>query len=292
MISSMTGYGRGERFETVRKYIAEVRSENNRFLDISLRLPKNLMALEPKIRALVLDHVSRGRVTVTVISNGPEDEDQHLSLDVELAKSYYRILNDLKTVLNVPGDITLDVLSRLPNLISFDSPEQDVESEWRLIEPALLQAVDDCVAMRQAEGAQLQADMEKRLDLLEQCISEIEDLAPRGVMGAKERLEERLLQLTEIERIDPARLAVEAGLIAERCDVTEECVRFRSHNALFRETLLSRGAVGKRLGFLLQEMNREANTIGSKAIDARVSHVVVSLKEEIEKLREQVQNIE
>jgi uncharacterized protein (TIGR00255 family) len=292
LICSMTGYGRGEFSENNRRYVVEVRTENNRFLDISIRLPRTLVLLEQKVKRLIQHSIVRGRILVTVSSEGDDEEKQHLFLDEELAESYYRILQDLKATLALPGDISIDVFSQLPSLITFESPERDVEREWDLIERALQQAIDDLIGMRQAEGELLQADMEKRINLLEKLISEIEVLAPQSVSEAKEKLQERLQTLVDVKHIDPVRFAIEAGLIAERCDVTEECVRFHSHNALFKETLRMDGTVGKRLGFLLQEMNREANTIGSKAVNAQISHVVIRIKEEVEKLREQVQNIE
>ena len=292
MISSMTGYGRGEFSDNGRRYVVEVRSENNRFLDMSIRLPRSLVLLEQKIKQLVQRHISRGRVMVTVNSDGSEDAEQTISLDEELVKSYYSMLQDLKVKFNLPGEISIDVLSRFPNLITFESPERNVEQEWSLIKPALQQAIHNLIGMRQSEGAQLQADMEKRIDLLEELITEVEQQAPQGVLEQKERLQARLQTLVDCEHIDPMRLAIEAGIIAERCDVTEECIRFHSHNKLFRDTLGTDGTIGKRLSFLLQEMNREANTIGSKTIDVQISHIIVHIKEEVEKLREQVQNIE
>ncbi|MFQ6092221.1 MAG: YicC/YloC family endoribonuclease [bacterium] len=292
MVSSMTGYGRGESGGNDRRYIVEVRSENNRFFEVSFRLPKSMASLEQKMKGLVQQYIARGRIFLTMNVEGPDDGKQGLTLDGEVARSYYQILSELKEKLGLPGEITVDVLTRFPNILTFEPAEGDMEQEWPLIEDAVHRAVTSLVDMRRAEGARLQSDLEKRIDLLENLTAEIEELAPLGVAEAKQKLEERLKSLVETDQIDPLRLALEIGVITERCDVTEECVRLHSHNQLFRETLKASDPVGKRLNFLLQEMNREANTIGSKAFDAKISHLVVQIKEEIEKLREQVQNIE
>ena len=292
MISSMTGYGCGESGEATRRYVVEARSENNRFLDISLRLPKTLAFFEQKIKNVVQEYIVRGRIYLTVAVENPSESDQNLVLNEELARTYYSILSDMKEKLDVPGEITIDVLAGFPNIVAFELPESDNEHEWQLIEPALHQAIKELTDMRGAEGARLQSDLENRIHLLESLISRIEQVASQGVSEAKDKLEKRLQSLIGTDQTDPLRLAMEAGIIAERCDVTEECVRFHSHNQLFRETLQSGGTVGKRLGFILQEMNREANTIGSKALNVEISHRIVQAKEEIEKLREQVQNIE
>lgn len=292
MISSMTGYGRGESGEEGRRYTVEVRSENNRFFDISLRLPKTLAPLEQKIKNVVQHCIVRGRIYLTVSVEGTDNCEQFCSLDEDLVRSYYTLLSDIKEKMDLPGEITIDVLSRFPNFWAFEAPERDIEHEWKFIEPALQEAITNLITMRKAEGKRLQLDLEKRIELLERLISDIEEMAPQGVSEAKNKLERRLQSLIGTDKVDPLRLAIEAGIIAERCDVTEECVRFHSHNQLFQETINSGGAIGKRLGFLLQEMNREANTIGSKALNAEISHSIVQTKEEIEKLREQVQNIE
>lgn len=292
MISSMTGYGRGESGGNGRRYIVEVRSENNRFFEVSLRLPKSMASLEQKMKGFIQKFISRGRIYSTVNIEGTEDGEQRLTLDEVAARSYYDILSQLKKKLELPGEITLDVLTRFPNILTFEPPEEDIAQEWHLIESAMHTAMMSLVDMRRTEGARLQADMEKRIGLLEDLVMEIEKQAPLRVEEAKQKLEERLKFLVKTDQIDPLRLALEIGVIAERCDVTEECVRFHSHNLLFRDTLKNDGAIGRRLNFLLQEMNREANTIGSKASDVKISHLVVHMKEEIEKIREQVQNIE
>lgn len=288
----MTGYGRGESCTNGRRYIVELRSENNRFLDISLRLPKTLAPLEPRVKRLVQDSVTRGRISVSLSVDGTEESDQRISLDETSVRSYYDALSEMKKIFNLPGEISLDILTRLPNILKFEPKQEDIEEEWNLLEPALRTALANLSEMRKMEGAQLQTDMEARINVLEGLVEDVEEESPKGVVEAKKKLEERLKSLLDTDHIDPLRLTLEVGFIAERSDVTEECVRFHSHNQLFRSTLQEGGPIGKRLNFLLQEMNREANTMGSKGFNATISHIVVQIKEEIEKLREQVQNIE
>ena len=292
MISSMTGYGRGESDEAARRYVVELRSENNRFLEIYLRLPKTLASLEPKIKSLIQEYVTRGRIYVTLNIDGTDENAGRLTLDETTVRSYCDALSEVKRKFRLSGKITLDILTRFPNILNFETVQEDVEEEWSRIEPALRTALKSLKGMREAEGTQLRTDLEKRIRVLESLIQKIEEESPKGVVEAKKKLEERLKSLLETDHIDPLRMALEVGIIAERCDVTEECVRFHSHNRLFRDTLERGGAIGKRLNFLLQEMNREANTIGSKGFNTTISHIVVQIKEEIEKLREQVQNIE
>jgi uncharacterized protein (TIGR00255 family) len=288
----MTGYGHGEVSENGRKYIVEIRSENNRFLEISLRLPKTLVSLEQRIKNVVQQYVSRGHVYVGLSIEGAGGEERFLGPDEELARIYCQALRTLQEQLALPGEIDIEILSRMPNIITGQTMVRDVEEDWGIVEPALHQAATDLVEMRQAEGQQLCADLKKRVSLLEDLLEQVEGLVPLGIADAKSRLERRLQGLLDEHQCDPLRLALEAGLIAERADVTEECVRFHSHNRLFLETLAVGGHVGKKLGFLLQEMNREANTLGSKSLNADIAHMAVHIKEEIEKLREQVQNIE
>ena len=292
MISSMTGYGRGESDEAARRYVVELRSENNRFLEISLRLPKTLASLEPKIKSLIQEYVTRGRIYVTLNIDGTDENAGRLTLDETTVRSYCDALSEVKRKFRLSGKITLDILTRFPNILNFETVQEDVEEELSRIEPALRTALKSLKGMREAEGTQLRTDLEERIRVLESLIQKIEEESPKGVVEAKKKLEERLKSLLETDHIDPLRMALEVGIIAERCDVTEECVRFHSHNRLFRDTLERGGAIGKRLNFLLQEMNREANTIGSKGFNTTISHIVVQIKEEIEKLREQVQNIE
>ena len=292
MISSMTGYGCGASGSDSRRYVVEIRSENNRFLEISVRLPKALTSLEPRIKNCVQDSLSRGRIYVSLSVDGTSESEQRLVVDDEVVRSYYDALSAIKERFGLRGEITLDIVTRFPNILTFEVLEENIDKEWSFIEPAVRKALTSLMEMRKAEGAQVQVDLEKRVDILEDFITKVEAEAPKGVALAREKLEERLRFILGVAEIDPLRLAVEAGIIAERCDVTEECVRFHSHNHLFKDTLKAGGPIGKRLNFLLQEMNREANTIGSKGYNTIISHCVVQMKEEIEKLREQVQNIE
>lgn len=292
MISSMTGYGRAELEREGVHLVAEVSSVNSRFCELSVRLPRPLSPLELKVRELVQQYVVRGRINLFITWEGLDDSHLFLSLDEDLARAYYRLLTGVKETLNLPGEVDVGILARFPDIFKLEPKEDDLDHAWSLVEEVARMAMEDMVAMRRGEGKRLEVDLRGRIDVLENSLAKIERWAPKRVEEAKGNLEERIKALTDLDEIDPQRLAMEVAVLAERCDITEECVRFHSHNQLFLSTLDEGGVVGRRLNFLLQEMNREANTIGSKANEAQISHAVVRIKEEVERLREQVQNVE
>jgi len=292
MIKSMTGFGRGEVTENGYQAVVEIRSLNGRFCDVSVRLPRNLSELEPRITERVQARIVRGRVSVTVSWNDPEGEHRTFLFNADLARAYRDGLLDLQRQLNVPGEIDIRLLSGMPDVIAYEVEKVDIESAWAIMVKACDTALDQLEQMRQAEGATLSQYLIKRIGVLEKQIEEIQARAPRGVEHARDRLQKRLQELLHVEYVDEQRLAMEVALIAERSDVTEECERFRSHNTQFLEMLNNEKSAGRQLNFLLQEMNREANTIASKTNDADISHIAIRIKEEIEKLREQIQNIE
>lgn len=291
MIVSMSGYGRAELERDGIRLTVEASSVNSRFCEVSVRLPRWLAPLEPKIRGLVQEYVTRGRVDLYLNWEKTDDRTFPISLDLNLVNAYYHLLNQMKERLNLPGEIDVGLIVQLPDIFKVEVKETS-DSTWPLVEEVLRRALEELVAVRREEGRRLEADMRNRIEMLEQMVSEVERRAPERVEKAMVNLEERIKSLTARDEVDPQRLAMEAALLAERCDVTEECVRLHSHHQLFLSTLDQGGVVGRKLIFLLQEMNREANTIGSKANDISISHVVVKMKEEMEKLREQVQNVE
>ncbi len=292
MIASMTGFGKGVAEGDGGQVAVEVRSVNGRYGDVSVHMPRTLSELEPRIKEFVLGCFSRGRVDVSVIFQGAISEQGIPVLKPEVVLAYKRGIEMLRDQLGVSGDINLMRLAALPQVFAFESGANDFEMLWALVQHALQNAIDGCLAMRVTEGKKLAEDFSQRIAYLNTLIDKVEMLAPGRVETVRKRLREKLEQLLTPEQVDKNRLMMEIALLAERSDITEECVRFRSHNVQFLD-MLSRGeAVGRRLNFLLQEMLREANTIGSKAGDAGIAHVVVDIKEEIEKLKEQVQNIE
>ncbi len=293
MIASMTGFGRAECKENGWEVVVEVRSLNHRFLDVEVRAPKPVLLFEHEVKELIRSRVNRGRISATIAVKGEEAPAPGLAVDIALAKTYLRLLRELKHELGIDGEIGLHHLLTFSDIFgSAPLPTEAHEKDWAPIKKALERALEDLVAMRLREGEEIKKDLLARLEVMEQVISAIEKHArvkPREVF---DKLRERVKELVAGEAMDPTRVEMEVALLAERADVTEECIRFKSHITLFRELLEQEGSEGRKLNFLLQEMHREANTIGAKASDAQVAHWVVEIKEEVEKLREQIQNIE
>ena len=292
MISSMTGFGKGEAHTEGARFAVEIKTVNGRYGDVSVHLPRYLTELESRTKDLVLESFERGRIDVSVSVKGDLSGQGLPSLNEEVVGAYLEELRTLKDRDNLDGDLTVSGLAGLPNVFTFEAAQVDVEGAWLAIEPACKAAVAQCVTMRQAEGAKLAEDFSARISSLRDLVGAVERLAPERTGNTRKRLEEKLEALLEPGQVDEGRLLTEIALIAERGDITEECVRFHSHNQQFSDTLELTEAVGRRLNFLLQEMLREANTIGSKASDAEIAHVVVEIKEEIEKLKEQALNVE
>jgi len=290
MVLSMTGYGSAEIEEDGYRFTVEIRSTNGRFCEVRVRLPTSIAALERQVIALVQKHVSRGNVNVSIVRNN----DQNLlrpSVDLDAARAYRDELSHLKEELGLVGEIDLRLLSGLPGV--FSKQEEAIESEraWSVLQKGCLAALEDLTRMRESEGNTLYEDLVHRIDVLDDLLREIERLAPLRVEAARERLRLGVQALLQGQSVDEARLETEIAIFAERSDITEECVRARSHSKQFLNAL-GEDAPGRRLNFLAQEMHREANTIGAKANDADIGFLTVRMKEEIEKLREQVQNVE
>jgi len=292
MIASMTGYGRAELLEGDTKVTVEISSVNNRFCEIQFRLPKNLSPLESRLKELILARISRGKIIYSLTWEEASPPTSYARLNEESADVYFRIMTQLKQRYKLSEEIKLHHFLSLPDLIKVEKEETDLERAWEMVSRITSQALEEFNRMRRAEGERLAQDLSRRITRLEETITQIERLAPKSVESYREKLKRRIAELVEDIAVDQHRIELEVALMAEKCDVTEECVRFKSHNHQFLSALKEDVPVGKRLTFLLQEMNREANTIGSKSADAEISQKVIFLKEEIEKIREQVQNIE
>lgn len=292
MIKSMTGYGRGQWSAENKQVEAEIRSFNHRYLDVSVRLPRKLNALEGQVRNLIKQRVSRGRLEVSVQMEDTSSEEQRFELDISLAKDLHQALKSLKENLNLPGEIGLDTLTNFRDIFVRKEVEIDLEKEWVSLQAALESALTNLEQMRQNEGLNLRTDFLNRLKNVEDLTGRIAEKGPLALNAARDRLAERVAELSGGIEIDPSRLAQEVAFLAERSDISEELVRIKSHLAQFREMLDRREPMGRKMEFLLQEFNREANTIGSKANDAGVSYLTVEIKSELEKMREQVQNVE
>ncbi len=292
MIKSMTGFGRGESEAEGRHIEVEVKAFNHRYCDVVPHLPRTLSVLETRVRNLIRERFSRGRIEVSAQFDDASDAGQKLELDLPLAKEYYSALKTLQESLGIPGEVRLETLTAFREIFARKEVERDLEKEWALLLPALEAALNGLEEMRTQEGIALEKDFSQRLTLVGNMLAEIEQKSPAVLQASRDRLAERVQELSGGVEIDPARLAQEVAFLAERSDITEELVRARSHLARFRAILSQSEPAGRKLDFLLQEMNREVNTIGSKANDAGIAHMVVGIKSELEKLREQVQNIE
>lgn len=292
MIQSMTGYGKAEVREGGLELSIELRSVNHRFLDVVLRLPRSISELETRIKEVISRRLSRGRVSGAIQWAVGNDELGEVTLNREVADRYHALLLDLKESYDLAGDVDLATLASRQDVWKFERRELDLEGTWSLVEKGISEALDELVEMRGREGKQLAQDLAERVSAIRAMGQEIEAWMPGKVEQSKEKLQARLDKLISTPEILPERLAMEAAVLADRMDCTEECVRLRIHCDHFDRYLTEGGPVGRKLNFLLQEMGREANTIGVKANDAEVSHQIVRLKEEVEKLREQVQNIE
>ena len=292
MMKSMTGFGRGEYQGDGMHVEVEVKSFNHRYCDVFPHLPRRLNSLEGQLRNLVKQRVSRGRIEITVQSDLASLADQKLELDLNLARDLHLALKTLQENLALPGEIRLETMANFKEIFSRKEVEMDVEKEWAAIQVALEGALNGLESMRREEGAVLHRDFGQRLKTVEEIVGTIEERAPLALQACRERLAQRVKELSGGIAVDEGRLAQEVAYLAERSDISEELVRLRSHIHQFREMLDRAEPMGRKLEFILQEINREANTIGSKANDAGVAQMTVDIKAELEKMREQVQNVE
>ncbi len=288
----MTGYGYGEAREAGFVISAEMRSLNHRFLDIDIRLPKDFSLYEQGIKEIVSKRLARGRITVTLTARGDYTTGVNMTLDKELATRYIGVVKELKNTFGLKGEIDVQQLLALPDIISFDAPEGPDKRVWAVVKQCVDTALDNLCEMRQREGEEIGKDLLGRLKAAGELVAQIQKHAAENAKEIYKKLKERVEALAGSDILGDGRMEMEVAMLAEKADVTEECIRFKSHNQLFFELLTNGNSEGRRLNFLLQEMHREANTIGAKANDAQIAQWVVNIKEEVEKLREQVQNIE
>lgn len=291
-MQSMTGFGRAEKKTKFGVWTVEITTVNNRFLEYTIRLPRNLNALEMRIRQLLAERLKRGKITLSANLDLADDSDARYPINKAAARAYHRQLMELRKELKIDEKITIGDLLALPAVSLPDKEDTANDAAWKSLEPVMVKAVKELIAMRGNEGAALAKDMRQRLDLSKKLINEVEKKSPEFAKALRQKLLTRLNDLMSEPVRDEVRLEEEIAYIADRTDIAEECTRFRSHLDQYVETLKRKEPVGKRLNFILQEMNREVNTIGSKCSDIGISSTVIQLKEEIEKLREQVQNVE
>lgn len=292
MLKSMTGFGRGEGETPLGRMMVECRSINHRYCDINLKLPKRFNPLESRIKEMVRSEVSRGRIDLSVKLDTSGEGKVQYEVDFSLADQYYRALQLLKEKYKIQGEITLDLLAGARDLIQAREIIEDVEPFWQEIAPILKQSLKDMDQMKKTEGESLGKDLSQRMGRILQVFGEIRLKFSSSQKAFQERFRERLRTLLEGTELDPSRFEQEVALWVERSDITEELVRAESHLRQFRTLFESQEPVGRKMDFLLQEIHREANTTGSKVNDSEISQRIVEIKSELEKIREQVQNIE
>ena len=291
-MNSMTGYGRGEAARGGAKFTVEISTVNRKQAELSLYLPRELDALESRARDEINAKVSRGRIAARVQWTAKSGDRAQVEIDRNLAKEYAKEYRKLATDLKLGGEVSLDTVLRAPGVLQTSEEELDVESLWTPLRTALRAALKQLLAMRAREGANLKKDLYKRIDALQKSVKAVKRQAPKTVCRHREALLDRLNQSGLDLKLDDERVLKEVALFADRIDIAEELTRLESHFGQFADYAKSKGPVGRTLDFLSQEMNREVNTIGSKANDPLISRLVVAMKSELEKFREQVQNVE
>ncbi|MDD3580949.1 MAG: YicC family protein [Desulfobacca sp.] len=294
MINSMTAFGRGQAENSEKRLVVEIRTLNHRFLDLHFRLPRRFQGLEDRLRELLKSKIARGRVELNLEVMPLGQSNKTLVLDRALLQEAQELLEELRHCCSISEPVRLEHFLRFPELITIQEPVvEDEAANWEILSQALQQALDTIAAMRRTEGQNLANDLRQRLVLINRQLAAISVQAPEVPRLYRERLAARLTQiLPEPALMEETRLLQEVALLADRADISEELTRLSSHLEQFQQSLASSGAVGRKLDFLIQEMHREINTIGSKANDLKISQAVVEIKNELERIREQVQNIE
>ncbi|MBI3539325.1 MAG: YicC family protein [Candidatus Eisenbacteria bacterium] len=292
MIRSMTGYGSADLDRDGQRLNAEIRSVNHRFCEVSVRAPKLVGLFEDQIRQLIADRFSRGKFNLTITWSGAGDSGEVLKVNEIVTDRYVALLDQLRKRYKLDSGLDVRTLASLPDVFTWEHTALSDEETWALLKQVIEQACANMNAMKAREGESLARDLEGRLSLIATQLERIAVRAPLRPVEAKEKLATRLKALMGDVEMDPTRIAQEVAMMADRLDCTEECVRLAAHLDQFKHLIDGTELAGRKLNFLLQEMNREANTIGSKANDVEMAHAVIVVKEELERLREQVQNVE
>lgn len=298
MPKSMTGYGRAQRLSDGRDVLVEIRAVNHRYYEFSARLPRTCMYLEEKLKTFLNGKIARGKVEVSVTITRPDGKDAQIAVNRSVAEGYVNALRMLNEEMGENGglwlndDITLSSLLRLPDVFTVTKEQDDENAVWAVVSEAAAEALESFLSMRKAEGERLANDLLGKLSGLETMLEKIEAIEPGVAESYRQKLLAKLTELLGDTNIDEQRILTETAIFAEKTAIDEETVRLHSHIAQFRTLIASDEPVGRKLDFLVQEMNREVNTIGSKAQDLSITRLVVDMKSEIEKIREQIQNIE
>lgn len=291
MIKSMTGFSKTEASEKGNKITVEIKSLNGKYLEISCKLPRSISQKEFEVREIIRSGMNRGSVSVS-INLETDQAAKAYNLNEEAAIEYFKKLNSLKGKLKLKENITLDHILHFSDNLNSKEDDSDAQLYWRLAQKALREGVKTLDKMRRAEGQNISKDIHKRMNNIKTTVAKVEKLGQDRIPEEREKLRQRVAMLFESDEIDENRIQMEMVMLADKLDISEECVRLNSHFKFFFEIIKAAEPSGRKINFLLQEMHREINTIGSKANDAKISQLVVNIKEELERVREQVQNIE
>ncbi len=293
MVRSMTGFGRGTYSESGKEFTVEIKSVNHRYIDFYIKLPRQIAYLEERVREAVSKSIFRGKVDIFISFEDRSDDSKSVMLDEPLAGAYIQAIEKLKNKYALKDDLSVSLVSRFPDVLRIEKTQDDEEQLWNILRTALDMAVASLLQMREKEGNELRASLLQKAEYMEEIISQITNRSPEVVIEYKQKLENRIKELLNQQTIDENRIAMEVAIFADRCGIDEELVRLGSHLIQLRDILnIKKQPVGRKLDFLVQEINREINTIGSKSNDITITKCVLELKSETEKIREQIQNME
>lgn len=293
MIRSMTSFGRSSSEEGKKRiFTVEMKSVNSRYLDVNIRMPKSIISLEEEIRKMISNSISRGKVDVFINLKSYNEGSGIPKLDINLAQEYLKCLKEIENNLDVKNDISVMQIARFPEVITMVEEEDKVDEMWEELKPLISASLDMMIGMREVEGNKLKEDILVKVKQIEELVVKVEEFADSIPKAFKQKLEDRLKELLGAVEVDENRVATEVCILADKATVDEEIIRLKSHINQVRETLKLNEPIGRKLDFIVQEMNRETNTIGSKSSDIQMTNIVIDIKNILEKIREQVQNIE
>lgn len=292
MIKSMTGFGRYEYVSESREYIVEIKAVNNRYSDINIKIPRSISGLEDNVKKQISSQISRGKVDVFITFTNNSAVGKNIKINTELAEKYISELKKLAEEESIIDNVNVMDVARMPEVLNIKLDEEDNDIIWRELSFAIQEALNSFIRMREVEGSKIKEDLERRIEIISNKINEINNISTGLIKEYVVKLEKRVNELLEKTVVDESRLAQEVVIYADKCSVEEEITRLKSHISQFLKLINEDGPVGKKIDFLIQEMNRETNTIGSKANNLEITNLVVDIKTEIENIREQIQNIE
>lgn len=292
MLRSMTGYGRAKCEFNSREYIIEIKSVNNRYHDISIKIPKNISFLEEKVKQKLTNAVSRGKIEVFITFNNYSEKGKNIRINSELAKKYIQEIKKISADTENVQAINIQEILKLPDVLNIQLEQEEEETIWNELEQTLTDAINNFIAMREKEGSKIKEDLENRITFIETMVKNISEISVNLVNDYIQKLEKRINEILQTNSVDETRLAQEVVIYSDKCSIEEELTRLKSHIIQFNDLLNSTTANGKKIDFLIQEMNRETNTIGSKANNLKITNYVIDIKTELENIREQIQNVE